>query len=102
MKTNLPTLPPLPKWPVANSSRDFVFFIGSVFLQNVWSRSDPAKAGGAGGGPPAQRRPPGSVDPLHFPQNPAFVHGEHRLIVPDLLKHGSAGKLVACFFEVIP
>lgn len=52
MKTNLPTLPTLPKWPVANSSRDFVFFIGSVFLQNVSSRSVMVKAGGAGGGPP--------------------------------------------------
>lgn len=103
---NQPPPPPtlLPKWPVANSPLDFVFFIGLVFLQKVLSRSVTAKAGGVGVGPhsPPEPDPKGSIDPLHLPQNPAFVHGEHGLIVPDLLKHGSAGKLVACFFEVIP
>lgn len=59
----------------------------------------------AGGLQPHRRPPPGprgSVDPLHLPQDPAFVHGEHGLVVPDLLEHRSTGKLVACFFEVIP
>lgn len=46
--------------------------------------------------------PRGSIDPLHFAQNPALVHWEHRLIVPDLLKDCSTGELVTCFFEVIP
>lgn len=50
----------------------------------------------------ATARPADSVDPLHFAQDPAFVHGEYRLVVPDLLEDRATGKLVAGFFEVIP
>lgn len=46
--------------------------------------------------------PPSSVDPLHLPQDPAFVHGQYCLVIPHLLKHSSTGKLVAGFLEVIP
>lgn len=52
--------------------------------------------------PVARARRRGSVDPLHLPQDPALVRGQHHLVVPDLLKHGSTRELVARFFEVIP
>lgn len=50
----------------------------------------------------ARRGGQGSVDPLHFAQDPAFVHGEHCLVVPDLLKNCSAGKFVTRLLEIIP
>lgn len=43
-----------------------------------------------------------SVHPLHFSQDLALVHGQHRGILQNLLKHRAALKLIACLLEVVP
>lgn len=42
-----------------------------------------------------------SIDPLHLPEDPSLVHGQHSLIFPNLLEHRTAVKLIAGLFEVV-
>ncbi len=42
------------------------------------------------------------VHPLHLAQDLALIHGQHGSILPHLLEHGTALKLVTGFLEVVP
>lgn len=42
------------------------------------------------------------VHSLHFAEDFALVHGQNCAVVPDLLKHSTALKLITGLFEVVP
>lgn len=42
------------------------------------------------------------VHALHLAEHFALVHGQHGGVLPHLLEHGAALKLIAGFLEVVP
>lgn len=92
-----PTLPKAP-WPRVFPQTSTSSLVESSFKGLGCGRSRPRPVVRAW----APRAARGSIDSLHLAQNPAFIHRQHHLIVPDLLENRSTGELVARCFEVIP
>ena len=42
------------------------------------------------------------VHPLHLAQDLALIHGQHGGVLPHLLEHGTALKLITRLLEVVP